>query len=166
MLIIAKLPPGHSKARRGCKLWRWTAPQGCERLSSVQRRASSGAFFKCWIFSTERHDKRVVKGYHQFNGELALVRFSNARLFSTERHNKKIFGKLDKTQTSWFFVSFKWVMRATEVGRLNMFSYLIFVIFFTLAKFLQNKIYTEKCVNYDKIHRKLPIFALLQQNTQ
>ena len=36
--------------------------------------------------------------------------------------------------------------------------YLIFVIFFTQAKFLENKIYTEKRVNYDKIHRKLPIF--------
>ena len=43
-----------------------------------------------------------MKGYHQFNGELALVRFSNARLFSTERHNKKIFGKLDSTQTGGF----------------------------------------------------------------
>ena len=161
MLIIAKLPPGHSKARRGCKLWRWTAPQGCERLSSVQRRASSGAFFKCWIFSTERHDKRVVKGYHQFNGELALVRFSNARLFSTERHNKKIFGKLDKTQTSWFFVSFKWVMRATEVGRLNMFSYLIFVIFLHKQNFWRIKFTPKKRANYDKIHRKLPIFCVI-----
>ena len=38
--------------------------------------------------------------------------------------------------------------------------------FFTQAKFLENKIYTEKRVNYDKIHRKLPTFALLRQNTQ
>ena len=36
-------------------------------------------------------------------------------------------------------------------------SYLIFVIFFTQAKFLENRIYTEKCVNYDKLHSKLPI---------
>ena len=40
-------------------------------------------------------------------------------------------------------------------------SYLIFVIFFTRAKFLENKIYTEKHVNYDKIHRKLPIFCVI-----
>ena len=33
--------------------------------------------------------------------------------------------------------------------------------FFTQAKFLENKIYTKKkCVNYDKIHRKLPIFCV------
>ena len=52
--------------------------------------------------------------------------------------------------------------------------------FFTRTKFLENKIYTEKNVNYDNIHRKLPIvcvitakytencqlFALLRQNTQ
>ena len=38
--------------------------------------------------------------------------------------------------------------------------YLIFVIFFTLAKFLENKIYTKNRVNYDKIHSKLPFFAL------
>ena len=30
------------------------------------------------------------------------------------------------------------------------FSYLIFVIFFTQARFLENKIYTEERVNYDK----------------
>ena len=30
--------------------------------------------------------------------------------------------------------------------------------FFTRSKFLENKIYTEKRVNYNKIHRKLPIF--------
>ena len=41
------------------------------------------------------------------------------------------------------------------------FSYLIFVIFFTQAKFLENKIYTKKRVNYDKIHRKLPIFCVI-----
>ena len=29
-------------------------------------------------------------------------------------------------------------------------SYLIFVIFFTQARFLENKIYTEERVNYDK----------------
>ena len=37
-------------------------------------------------------------------------------------------------------------------------TYLIFVIFFTQAKFLENKIYTKKNVNYDKILRKLPFF--------
>ena len=39
-------------------------------------------------------------------------------------------------------------------------AYLIFVIFFTQAKFLENKIYTEKCVNYDKLHSKLPILRV------
>ena len=34
-------------------------------------------------------------------------------------------------------------------------SYLIFVISFTRAKFLENKIYTEKRLNYDKLHSKL-----------
>ena len=43
----------------------------------------------------------------------------------------------------------------------KMLAYLIFVIFFTRAKFLENKIYTEKRVNYDKIHRKLPIFCVI-----
>ena len=52
-------------------------------------------------------------------------------------------------------------------------SYLIFVIFFTRAKFLENKIYTEKACKlrqntqkianflryYGKIHSKLPIFS-------
>ena len=32
--------------------------------------------------------------------------------------------------------------------------------FFTQAKFLENKIYTEKCVNYDKLHSKLPILGV------
>ena len=45
-------------------------------------------------------------------------------------------------------------------------AYLIFVNFFTGAKFLENKITPKKRVNYDKIHSKLPIFALLRQNTQ
>ena len=39
--------------------------------------------------------------------------------------------------------------------------YLIFVIFFTRAKFLENKIYTKKMRNYDKIHGKLPIFCVI-----
>ena len=39
-------------------------------------------------------------------------------------------------------------------------TYLIFVIFFTQAKFLENKIYTEKRVNYDKLHSKLPILRV------
>ena len=38
-------------------------------------------------------------------------------------------------------------------------AYLIFVISFTQAKFSENKIYTEKHVNYGKIHSKLPIFT-------
>ena len=38
--------------------------------------------------------------------------------------------------------------------------YLIFVIFFTQAKFLENKIYTEKRVNFDKLHSKLPILRV------
>ena len=40
--------------------------------------------------------------------------------------------------------------------RWKMCSYLIFFIFFTQAKFLENKIYTEKRVTYDKLHSKLP----------
>ena len=32
--------------------------------------------------------------------------------------------------------------------------------FFTQAKFLDNRIYTEKRVNYDKLHSKLPIFCV------
>ena len=39
-------------------------------------------------------------------------------------------------------------------------AYLIFVIFFTQATFLENKIYTEKRVNYDKLHSKLPILRV------
>ena len=31
-----------------------------------------------------------------------------------------------------------------EMGKVQVFSYLIFVIFFTRAKFLESKIYTEK----------------------
>ena len=49
-----------------------------------------------------------------------------------------------------------------EEGQADMSgSYLIFVVFFTRTKFLENKIYTEKRVNYDKIHRKLPIFCVI-----
>ena len=40
------------------------------------------------------------------------------------------------------------------------YAYLIFVISFARAKFLENKIYTKKRVNYDKLHRKLPIFCV------
>ena len=36
----------------------------------------------------------------------------------------------------------------------------MFVIFFTQAKFLENKIYTEKRVSYDKLHSKLPILGV------
>ena len=39
-------------------------------------------------------------------------------------------------------------------------TYLKLVIFLTQAKFLENKIYTEKCVNYDKLHSKFPIFRV------
>ena len=46
-------------------------------------------------------------------------------------------------------------------------AYLIFVIFFTQVKFLENRIYTEKRVNYYKLyskyyrlHSKLPIFRV------
>ena len=38
--------------------------------------------------------------------------------------------------------------------------YLIFVIFCTRANFLENKFTPKKRVNYDKIHRKLPIFRV------
>ena len=40
-------------------------------------------------------------------------------------------------------------------------SYLIFVIFFTRAKFLENKFTPKKRVNYVKIHRQLPIFCVI-----
>ena len=36
----------------------------------------------------------------------------------------------------------------------------IFVISFTQAKFLEDKICTEKRVNYDKLHSKLPILSI------
>ena len=50
--------------------------------------------------------------------------------------------------------------RAKDSQRRPFLPYLIFVIFFTQAKFLENKIYTEKT-------RKLrQFFALLRQNTQ
>ena len=39
-------------------------------------------------------------------------------------------------------------------------AYLIFVIFFTQAKFSENKIHTKKRVNYDKLHSKLPILRV------
>ena len=39
-------------------------------------------------------------------------------------------------------------------------SYLIFVVFFTQAKFLENKKYTKKRVNYDKLNSKMPILGV------
>ena len=45
-------------------------------------------------------------------------------------------------------------------------SYLIFVIFLHGQNFGRIKFTPKKRVNYDKIHRKLQIFALLQHNTQ
>ena len=45
-------------------------------------------------------------------------------------------------------------------GNYDTGPYLIFVIFFTQSKFLENKIYTEKRVNYDKLHSKLPILRV------
>ena len=53
--------------------------------------------------------------------------------------------------------------RATVLKIINItisMPYLIFVIFFTQAKLLENKIYTEKRVNYDKLHSKLPILRV------
>ena len=47
----------------------------------------------------------------------------------------------------------------TVCGGKNFNAHLIFVIFFTQAKFLENKIYTEKRINYDKLHSKLPILG-------
>ena len=47
-------------------------------------------------------------------------------------------------------------MKDNDVSR----SYLIFVIFFKQSKFLENKIYTKKRVNYDKLHSKLPILRV------
>ena len=41
------------------------------------------------------------------------------------------------------------------------YAYLIFIIFFTWAKFLENKITPKKHVNYDKIHSKLTIFCVI-----
>ena len=46
------------------------------------------------------------------------------------------------------------------------YSYLIFVIFLHKQNFWRIKFTPKKRVNYDKIHRKLPIFVLLRQNTQ
>ena len=62
----------------------------------------------------------------------------------------------------------------TYIHKTNTSSYLIFVIFFTRAKFLENKIYTKKTRKlrqntqkianflryYGKIHSKLPIFRV------
>ena len=45
-------------------------------------------------------------------------------------------------------------------------AYLIFVIFLQKQNFWRIKFTPKKRVNYDKIHRKLPIFALLRHNTQ
>ena len=45
-------------------------------------------------------------------------------------------------------------------------SYLIFVIFLHGQNFWRIKFTPKKRVNYYKIHRKLPFFALLRQNTQ
>ena len=45
-------------------------------------------------------------------------------------------------------------------------AYLIFVIFLHEQNFWRIKFTPKKHVYYDKIHRKLPIFALLRQNTQ
>ena len=75
--------------------------------------------------------------------------------------------------TGWFVV----VMGqygAVLVGTWWYCAYLIFVIFFTQAKFLENKIYTKKTRKlrqntqkianflryYGKIHNKLPIFRV------
>ena len=48
----------------------------------------------------------------------------------------------------------------------DQYTYLIFVIFLHEQNFWRIKFTSKKCVNYDKIHSKLPIFALLRQNTQ
>ena len=46
-------------------------------------------------------------------------------------------------------------------------TYLIFVIFFTRAKFLENKIYTEKTRKLRQNTQKIAnFFALLRQNTR
>ena len=66
------------------------------------------------------------------------------------------------------------VIKDFLVENLHWRSYLIFAIFFTQAKFLENKIYTEKTSKlrqntqkianflryYGKIHSKLPIFGV------
>ena len=66
------------------------------------------------------------------------------------------------------------IISITIVIKIAIITYLIFVIFFTQAKFLENKIYTEKTRKlrqntqyianflryYGKIHSKLPIFRV------
>ena len=48
-----------------------------------------------------------------------------------------------------------------------LYPYLIFVIFFKRAKFLENKIYTEKTRKLRQNTQKIAnFFALLRQNTQ
>ena len=46
------------------------------------------------------------------------------------------------------------------VDKASVGAKLIIVIFFAKAKFLENKIYTEKRANYDKLHSKLPILRV------
>ena len=54
------------------------------------------------------------------------------------------------------------ILKQNFQEKLTLITYLIFVTFFTQAKFLGNKIYTEKTRKlYAKIHRKLPIFCVI-----
>ena len=46
-------------------------------------------------------------------------------------------------------------------SRIKWFSYLIFVIFLHEQNFWRIKFTPKKRVNYDKIHRKLPIFCVI-----
>ena len=51
-------------------------------------------------------------------------------------------------------------MSATRFETMTLFNIPDICYFFTQAKFLENEVYTEKRVNYDKLRSKLPILRV------
>ena len=116
-------------------------------------------------------------------GDVKSVDFCNSRLLGIVRVNRRVIDhKLWFTTECWlgsiniFHISSSYALWVCENEILSLTLLKIsgkiknhtwYLSFFYTSKIFGGKnLHQKKRVNYDKIHRKLPIFALLRHNTQ
>ena len=112
-----------------------------------------------------QHIKNVISHWLGGEGKLSnegmgpgVRRRTENHLFPVHRAHPYC-SALVKTHTVISPCLFAGLFNVASVSDLMCESYLIFVIFFTRAKFWRIKFTPKKRVNYDKIHRNLPIFC-------